>query len=361
MMIKLTAWILSFLSFFAFWNPQGQPNRIPETREYAGEVPDKYGIWPTEEFTGGKAPLWFSPEVLKTAYTYIKGLRLGGMETHSMLVLHKGKLIYEDYAEGWDKDTPHFMASVTKSFLSALVGIAIGEGKIKGADQKVIEFYPDAVIAEGQESKKDMTIEHLLTMTSGLPGDSDASDWAWWDAPDISKAAFETPQLHAPGVKYSYNSGPGCQTLAGIVCRAVGMSLYDYAQEKLFGPLGMTSVTWDQADDGSYFGGFGLNMTPRDMARFGYLYLNYGRWENKQILPADWVVQSGPRSKASYSYGRMFWNYDLLPFGDAYEANGAVGQFINIIPAMDMVIVRTGGPGAFDEFIVSVKEKLGIV
>ena len=343
---KFAAFILSFLSFFAFWNPNAQPNTIPETRTYVGEVPDKYGVWPTKDFETGPKPAWFVPALAKTAYVFQRPIN-GNVFSDGVLVLHKGKLVYEDYAEGWDKDTSHQMYSVTKSIVSTLVGIAIGEGKIKGVDQKVIDFFPDAKIAPGQESKRDMTIEHLLTHTSGLRGDGDkeALQDDWWEAKDSGLAAFETPQVAAPGKGHSYSSGAGMQTLACLVSRAVKKNLFAYAKEKLFGPLGMTSVAWDAAADGSTYGGFGLSMTPRDMLRFGYLYLNDGRWEGKQIVPADYVARTPPRSKAAMAYGYLFWNTSLTPFDESYEASGSFGQFICIMPEYDAVIVRTGSIG----------------
>ena len=360
MSTKTIALILSFLSFFAFWNPNGQPNKIPETRSYAGEVQpgtdmpvDKYGEWPTKDFQTGPRPAWFVPAVARTAYVFQRFIN-GNVFSDSVLVLHKGKLVYEDYAKGWDRDATHQMYSVTKSLVSTLVGIAIGEGKIKGVDQKVIDFFPDAVIAPGQESKRDMTIEHLLTHTSGLPGDGDreAMDYPWWEADassgrkyDSGLVAFETPQLAEPGKVHSYSSGAGMQTLACLVSRAVKMNLFEYAQKKLFKPLGMTSVIWDAAPDGNTYGGFGLSMTPRDMLRYGYLYLNNGRWEDRQIIPADYVALTPPRSKAAEAYGYLFWNTSLIPLDASYEASGSFGQFIAIMPEWDAVIVRTGSIG----------------
>jgi len=342
---KVIAAILSFLSFFAFWSPNAQPNNIPETRTYVGEVPDKYGIWPTKEFeTDSISPLL--PPFLEARY-FLKDIR--SSTTDSLLILHKGKIVYERYAEGWDADTPHWMASVTKAVLSALVGIAIGEGKIVGVDQKVVEFFPEAVKLPGwEESKRDMTVEHLLTMTSGLPGDGDRVDWDWWGAEDSGLAAFLSPQMAKPGTRYSYSSGPSCQTLACLVSRAVKKNLFEYAKEKLFGPLGMASVAWDAAEDGRNFGGFGISMTPRDMARFGYLYLNHGRWEDRQIIPADYVAVTPPRSKATRAYGYLFWNYPMLPFDSSYQANGAFGQYIDILPEYDAVIVRTASQNWLD-------------
>ena len=356
---KVIVAILSFLSFFAFWNANAQPNIIPETRTYVGEVPDKYGVWPTKDFeTSGNR----IPGVLLGARYSLKGLFSNGSKNDSMLVLHKGVIVYETYAEGWDKDTAHPMFSVTKSVLSALVGIAIAEGKIKSLDQKVVEFYPEAKSKPGwQASKADMTVGHLLTMTSGLPGDGD-EDWELWaKAPDSGLAAFLTPQKADPGTQYSYSSGSGCQTLAGLVTRAVGMNLFEYAKRKLFRPLGMKPTAWAAADDGINAGGFGLEMTPRDMARLGYLYLNFGRWEDRQILPAEWVVRSAPRSKNKNAYGHMWWNYPLLPFDSSYEANGLYGQYIGVLPEWDTVIVRTGSQGPIDEFIADLGRTLGLM
>ena len=349
MSTKFLAFVLSFLSIFALWGPNAQPNNIPETRSYQGDAPDKYEVWPTEEFERGDVPFWLRPGLLKAAYEVNDFF--SNARPDSFLVLYKGKLVFEEYYNGYDKDTVHFMASVTKSVVSALVGVAIGEGKIKGVDQKVIDFFPDAVIAPGQESKRDMTVEHLLTMTNGLPGDNDPVDWEWWDAPDSGKAAFETPQMAAPGTKYSYSSGPGAQTLACLVSRAVGQNLSDYAKEKLFGPLGMTSVQWGTTEDGQPTGGFGINMTPRDMARFGYLYLNYGRWGDKQMIPADYVLKSPPRAMTQQAYGYMFWNFRLLPMGGFgfFEASGAQQQKIAILPGLDTVIVLTSTEFTFWE------------
>lgn len=355
MWIKLWAWILSFLSFFAVWNINGQPNNIPETREYR-ECADNINIWPTEEFTLGKAPLLWG-DGLRGLYAALGFVVNKSGHNDSFLVLHKGKLVYEYYGEGQGVDIPHRMYSVTKSVLSALVGIALLEGDIGSVQDKVIDYFPEAVIPAGQESKRTMTIEHLLTMTSGLPGDDNlpmeylfggedgfslAPEWQFLRAKDSGLAAFLTEQAAAPGEKYIYSSGAGSQTLACLISRAVKQNLYDYAKEKLFGPLGMTSVTWDAAQDGNSYGGFGISMTSRDMARFGYLYLRYGKWDGEQILPADYVAVTPPRSNSVAGYGYLFWNNALLPFGRSYQAMGLFGQYITILPGCDTVIVRTG-------------------
>lgn len=344
MLIKVWAWILSFLSFFAFWNPNAQPNKIPETRTASFEgalAPNKYGLWPTEEFTQGKAP-FLLPQAMTALYA-VKGKIDGGAHTDSLLVLHKGKLVHEFYAEGWSKDTPHTMFSVTKSVAATLVGVAIQDGKIKGIDQKVIDFFPDAVIPADQASKKEMTIEHLLTMTSGIACETEEAWNGFWaeDQQDAALYALMLPQAHAPGKTYAYDSLVPT-ILLGIVARAAGQDVLAYANEKLFGPLGMKSVDWQTTADGTPCGGFGINMIPRDMLRLGYLYLNEGRWEDTQILPGDFTAQAGPRSMTPQAYGHTFWNNEVLPFFGFYEADGAYGQFISIYPQWDMVVVRTG-------------------
>jgi CubicO group peptidase (beta-lactamase class C family) len=236
------------------------------------------------------------------------------------------------------------MASVTKSVASALIGVAIQEGKIGGVNDKVVDYFPEAKTMPGwQASKADMTIEHVLTMTSGILAES-GEDWDGFFAEDQKDAAlygFLLPQKTAPGTTYAYdNIAPSI--LLGIVKRATGCAdVLAYAHEKLFDPLGMTTVEWDTTPDGLPIGGFGINMTPRDMLRFGYLYLNNGRWDGKQIIPASFVAVTPPRSKAMDAYGYMFWNFEMMPFNKSYKASGANGQRIVIIPEWNMVVVQT--------------------
>jgi len=302
----------------------------------------------------------------------IGGLFFDGSATNSLLVLHKGKLVYERYAEGWDRDRPNYLASATKSVLSALVGIAISEGYIRGVDQKVIDFFPEAVLPPGQESKRDMTIEHLLTMTSGL-GNVYTSYEEFLEfvvQPDIGLAFFMSGQANPPGTKYYY--GWDAQLLGSVLSRAVKRDLFEYAKEKLFGPLGMDSAEWllfgrngyDEdgkvilfgEDDFTYSTSSGLLLSSGDMLKFGYLYLNYGRWEGKQIVPAEWVARTPPRTQTPTAYGYLWYNNVLLPFSGAYEARGAAGQWICVLPFLDLVIARAAQPGPADEFLWKISD-----
>ena len=365
-----------------------QPSLLPETRGYSGPVQagtsmpaDKHGVWPTKgDFPEGNRPWWLMPNLLKAVYGIRAYRNDRGTKTNSMLVLYKGKIVYEEYSgsalnpflvegTGTGRDALRQMASGGKSFLSALVGIAIAEGHIKGVDQKVIDFFPDAKIPKGQESKRDMTVGHLLTMTSGLPGMNDPGgmDYVYAsifepEMQEIIEQAFEeayslgylkalrtdtartlfesSPQQSSPGRAYSY-SPQGTDVLAGLVSRAVGMPYEEYAKRKLFAPIGIAKYDWMKLADGTAMGAGGLSLRSRDMLKFGWLYLNYGRWDNRQVVPAAWVAQSSPRGVTPQGYGRLFWNVPFAPIS-GYGANGAGGQYIDIFPRWDLVIVRTG-------------------
>jgi len=299
-------------------------------------------IWPGQTFETAKKPGWVHPLPMRAQYFY-RSMVSGGFWTDSFLIMHEGKIVYESYKPGQNAEKPHAMNSVTKSVVSALVGIAIKDGYIGSVQDKVMDYYPEAVIAPGQESKRNMTIEHLLTMTAGLPGDVMENCFTCLDAEDAGLAAFETPQVSAPGEQFIYSSGASMQCLVGIVERATGKNLFAYAQEKLFGPLGMTSVAWLAAADGSSTGGFGISMTSRDMLRFGYLYLNDGMWDGQRILPEGWVEQSKPKEAENKAYGYLFWGSKIdKKLGASYAARGMYGQVICVYPEKDLVVVRTG-------------------
>ena len=292
-------------------------------------------------FAEGGKPWWIMPRWLKVQYA-VKSWPQQGFKEDGMAILHEGKLVYEEYAEGQGPDVPHVAMSVTKSVVAALVGIAVKDGLID-VQEKVYEYYigdvKDGLLDfPGQEGKLNMTVEHLLTMRSGLPDTHDC-----FRAADAGLAAFETPQETAPGKRFKYNSGAGPQCLVGIVERVTGQNLLEFAQERLFGPLGITSVTWETTDCGSNIGGFGISMSPRDMLRFGQLYLNDGVWNGGRILPEGWTRSTQPGFNTILSYGYLFWGngWGAL-MGGSYEARGYFGQYITVYPDKGVVVVRTG-------------------
>ena len=289
------------------------------------------------DFAAGDKPWWIMPWWLKVQYAAKSWIQMG-FRQDSLLILHEGRLVHEEYAAGQGADVPHIAMSVTKSVVSALVGIAVGDGLLDVQD-KVITYYPGANIA-GQDSKRDMTIEHLLTMRSGLPDTQDC-----FGAADAGLAAFETPQAQKPGglFSFTYNSGAGPQCLVGILERVTEKNLRVFAEERLFGPLGITDVEWETTDFGSPIGGFGLSMTSRDMLRLGQLYLNGGVWNGARILPEGWTESTQPGFNTILSYGYLFWGNGSGPLmGGSYEARGYLGQFITVYPEKNVVVVRTG-------------------
>jgi len=287
------------------------------------------------DFSEGAKPWFIMPWWLKVQYA-VKSWPQMGFKEDSLLILHDGKLVYEKYAAGQGAGVPHTAYSVTKSVVSALAGIAVKDGLINVQD-KVAQYYPTADIT-GQDGKKDMTIGHLLTMRSGLPDSQDC-----FKALDAGLAAFETPQEKAPGKRFKYNSGAGPQCLVGILERVTGKNLRVFAEERLFGPLGITDVEWETTDHGSPIGGFGLSITSRDMLRLGQLYLNGGVWNGVRILPEGWTESTQPRFNTILSYGYLFWGNGWGPLmGGSYEARGYFGQFITVYPGKNVVVVRTG-------------------
>jgi len=307
------------------------------------------GAFPaSDELPGG-----LTIEMIREQYEFGE-MFVGSSGEGSFVILHNGAIVYESHARHHGIDKNQVMFSVTKSVVSALAGIAIGFGYIESVDQYVIDFFPDARIRRGQESKREMTIYHLLTMQSGMPGmENMRSILCVIDRRDSGLAAFMTPQIDAPGETFRYCSGATPQTLVGVIERATGQNLYDFAREHLFGPLGMDSVEWATTRAGSPFGGFGMRLSPSDMLRFGYLFLNDGVWEGERILPEGWIEASteffeiseivGQELEEGFrmSYGYMWWSVpnDL---GENFSAMGLGGAVISIYPEYDMVIARTG-------------------
>lgn len=333
----------SYLSIFDWKNKRQQPNTILEVRScpFGNNVPDRYGVWPGETFETGKSPVWFNASLYKTVYAKKKITVRGYKHCESITCLHRGKLIYEWFAPGFSPEQKYPMYSMTKSVVATLLGIAIDQGYISSIHNRVIDYFPEVQnVLPQDDCKRDMTLEHLLSMTSGLRDDSH-----WRRAEDAALAGFMRPQISNPGERFKYIS-VNYHVIAGIIVRATGENLLDYANKNLFGPLGIQSAEWEKLPDGSYRGNGGIFMTPHDMLRLGYLWLNYGRWRDKQIVSPDYLVRAVSRSRAPYAFGMPFWNNSWFPFFlfGAYETRGHNGQFISVYPNMDMVIVRTGWP-----------------
>lgn len=268
--------------------------------------------------------------------------------TRSVLVIRHGYVVLESYRYPYDRVTALDVRSVSKSFMSALTGIAVREKYIKSIDQKVSDFLPEYFENTDQKNKeslkKDITIKHLLTMTAGLKtsaleneanGLTESNDWL--------KLTVDQPLIDTPGRHFNYNTGL-THLMSGVITSACGMDTYEFAKKYLFDPLGISDVRWPKDPHGTYVGGNAMEFKSIDLAKFGYLYLHKGKWNGQQILQEEWVessvtnhVSSTALNELSQEYGYWWW-LDK----DFYFAYGWGGQFIFVDPKLDMVAVITG-------------------
>jgi CubicO group peptidase (beta-lactamase class C family) len=268
----------------------------------------------------------------------------------SVLVTRHGRIVLEPTYAPFRAGLKHRVYSVTKSVVSTLVGMALGDGLLDSTDRRVVDFFADRTIANLDDAKKAITVRQLLDMTSGLTwteGLSGAAEAyiAMTRSPDWQQFILDQPMAAAPGTRFYYSSG-NSHLLSAILGKVTGRSANDYAREKLFGPLGIDDVLWQADPQGVSGGGAGLYLQPRDMARIGYLWLRGGVWEGKQILPAAWIEgvrQADVDMRESWAsdlrYGRQFW---VMPLRDAFLAVGYHRQLIVVMPKLDIVAVVTG-------------------
>jgi CubicO group peptidase (beta-lactamase class C family) len=283
----------------------------------------------------------------------------------SLLVVRNGRLVVEKYFRGNRADSLNDVRSVTKSVVSALTGAAIERGAISGLDASIADYLdPDVVVLDPPLHA--ITIRHLLTMTSGF--DWDESDGVqsyddWILAADHIGYLLQRPVIDQPGTVFRYNSA--AVHLLGVVLEAAtGKHLPDLADEYLFSAIGIEGAQWEALDDGYYNGGSGIDLRPRDLAKFGQLYLQRGRSGNTQVLPESWVALS-TQPKFSWrttagpvqgvTYGFLWWvvTGELEP---AFFAWGYGGQFVYVVPSLSLVVVATtewrqvsldGGPDVY--------------
>lgn len=268
----------------------------------------------------------------------------------SVLVTRHGRIVLEAAYAPFRTELKHRVNSVTKSVVSTLVGMALADGLLDGTDRRVLDFFAGRTIANLDEAKKAITIQHLLDMTSGLGWTEGVNGGfesyiAMTRSPDWQQFVLDQPMASAPGSRFYYSSG-NSHLLSAILSKVTGKSALDYAREKLFGPLGIDDVQWQADPQGVPGGGAGLYLQPRDMAKIGYLWLRGGVWEGRQILPAAWIesvraadVDMRERWASDMRYGRQFW---VLPLRDAFLAVGYHRQLIVVMPKLDIVAVVTG-------------------
>lgn len=281
---------------------------------------------------------------IKSEYSNINGI----------VVVKNGYIAYERYYHGYGPNDTYHIASVTKSIISALIGIAIHEGYIKSVDQNVLDFFPEYVSDPSNKQIQDITVRHLLTMTAPYPFED-------WHEP-LDKMCMQqdwvTYTLNMLGQggtigTFKYSTA-GAHLLSAIITRSIEKSTREFANEHLFKPIGMKEIPhykmksfgfddlfgkdvkgWINDPDGNSTGGWGLTLTPRDMARFGLLYINRGCWDNQQIVPRSWIAESTALNTNNYGY--LWWLRDEDGVF-SYSALGDGGNVICCVPEKGLVV-----------------------
>lgn len=267
---------------------------------------------------------------------------------HSLLVMENDELVIEQYYNGWQRDRLHFLASATKSFNSILIGIAIDQGKINNVNQKMLSFFPEYETLEKDSRKHQISIKDLLTMTSGLkwdesslpPNDPDNMGNQMEQTDDWLKSALSLPMDTLPGTKYVY-CGPNDIILSEIIKRSTGQNIAEFAETYLFKPLGIKEYDWF-SKNGVFDSGGGLKLRSRDIAKYGLLHLNMGKCDKRVIVTKEWVEEtSQPFIEINHPFYSCYqWQMAETDFGfNVWFIPGNGGQIINIVPALNMVVV----------------------
>ena len=261
----------------------------------------------------------------------------------SLLVSRRGALVLERYYNGTRSGQLANIKSASKSVIAALVGIAIAKGHIKSADQRIADYFPE-LAKDAERKKQAITIEDLITMRSGLESTSGRQYGAWVQSKNWVRYVLAQPLVDEPGTRVEYSTG-STHLLSAILTRSTQKSTWQFAQEELAKPLGFSLAQWPRDPQGIYFGGNEMLMTPRQMIRFGELYENGGRLGDRQLIPKAWIEKAGhgvgrSRWGSDREYGHGFWVRDFGRYKSFY-AWGYGGQFIFVIPELDLVVVTT--------------------
>jgi len=265
---------------------------------------------------------------------------------NSFMLVRHGHVVAEGWWRPYDAETPHIFYSLSKSFTSTAVGLAIADGKLS-LDDEVLKFFPEDAPADPSANLRAMRVRDLLRMSAGHQTEAALwSDAAAARNERLTKTFLAQPVPFKPGTHFMYNS-PATYMLSAIVQKVTGMSVLDYLKPRVFDPLGFENPTWLASAQGVSMGAFGLRGRTEEIARFGQLYLQKGVWNGQQLVPAAWIAQatalqtsngSAPTSDWDQGYGYQFWRSR-----HGYRGDGAFGQYMLILPEQDAVVAITSG------------------
>jgi CubicO group peptidase (beta-lactamase class C family) len=298
--------------------------------------------WPTRQWTvDDPAAQAVDPDALEAVH---ERAPLEVPAISALLAVRHGYLIFERYYGGLEPDEPINVRSVTKSVTSTLAGAALRTGLLTGLATRTVEVIPDRIPAGADPLVEQVTLWQWLTMTSALEWAA-SGDWQrLLAAPDWVEMTLSLPVTGIPGETYVYNTG-GSHVLGVMVAAAAGKPLEDYAQEVLFTPLGISLGGWMRSPQNEVSAGSGLEMSPRDMAKLGYLYLRGGEWDGEQIIEPQFAAEAttwqsaGDATGGWAAYGYQWWVTNTNAGYPAYFALGYGGQHIFVVPALDLVVV----------------------
>ncbi len=262
---------------------------------------------------------------------------------NSFMLVRHGKVVAEGWWTPYAAEIPHTLYSLSKSFTSTAVGLAVSEGKLS-IDDEVLKFLPEDAPTEPSENLRAMRVHDLLRMSTGHqaePRFNDRTDERW------TKIFLAQPVPNKPGTHFLYNTA-GTYMQSAIVQKATGQTVLEYLRGRLFEPLGIENPRWGSSPQGVNYGGYGLDLRTEDIAKFGQLFLQKGEWNGRQLVPAEWVRAatsletsngSNPKSDWDQGYGYQFWRCRH----GAYRGDGAFGQYCVVMPKEDAVVAITSG------------------
>lgn len=287
-----------------------------------------------------------SPAVLR----FVESMERDLHEIHSFMLVRHGNVVAEGWWSPYKHEHPHMMFSVSKSFTSTAVGLAVAEGFF-GIDDLVLPHFSDQAPKDIHGFWEAVSVKHLLTMATGQAIDTWSSMVERTDGNWI-RGFFEVPVQYAPGTRFVYNTG-ATYMLSAIVQKTTGMKVLDFLESRLFVPLGIKNTQWPESPEGITMGGIGLSLKTEDIARFGQLYLQKGVWQGTQILPEDWVAEATAAQISNsghvnpdwaQGYGYQFWRCRH----GVYRGDGVFGQYCIVMPQQDAVLAITAGLDIFD-------------
>ncbi|MGC4938053.1 serine hydrolase domain-containing protein [Kribbella sp. DT2] len=274
-------------------------------------------------------------------------LEAHSVECHSLMVVRRGHVVAEGWWAPYSAERPHLLYSLTKSFTSIAVGLAIADGLLS-LDDRVVDVLPDHVPADIPDQARRLTVHHLLTMTAGHATDSLTEAWLL-EPDDLLRGFLRVPFSTPEGTQHTYDNAT-TYILARMVERVTGQALPELLDERLFNPMGIDHAEWDRVASSAAFGFHGLHLTTESVAAFGELLRRGGKWGDRQLVPSEWVELATTRHIETLAlpdwtpnpdflsgYGYQFW---INRHG--YHGQGAFGQYCVVVPSHDLVIAFTG-------------------